>query len=170
MEQIVQIVAGGLLLSLGIYWKGKEISEIVGTVLSSSHSNKPANIIKLCISLGVSITVSSIMVEPLISGNATIEVEAPAKERLPTVLDNLRILATPVGLLGKPGAEARVTTRFDASGKAVVNINLAALQSRVELKVYDVASTKNIVAIKSLYISPFVRRQLSAIKVSLKEE
>lgn len=165
----MQIVIGGLLLSLTVCWKGKEVSELLKAIVGKKRkpSIKIKSILKAIASLIVSIMIIAIVIEPFVGGVATIEIMAPEKNKFPTVLENLRVRVAPVGLLGEAGGEQRVVEKFDRKGLAIIHVRFATFQSRIDIRVYDVTNPGDTVSVENAYVSPFVRRQLCALKVNM---
>lgn len=159
-ETIVQFVVGGTLLVFAVWWKLKELREGVSVFLPHQVSAWARFATQLC--LGV-IAIGAI-IDPMISGTAIMEIHAP--KEFPTTLDNLRVRVVPTGFSGTAGIRT-VTSSFDQRGVAVVPVAFGILESRANIEVFDESRSSPPLARRNVYISPFIRRQLSILLVIL---
>ena len=105
-----------------------------------------------------------IFIDPLVPGSAHLRITAPMPT---TTLDNLLIRVVPIGPKGPLAGAEPVFAYFDPGGNALLSASVGPLQSRVQIDVLDESLPGNqIVAQKSVYLSPFVRRQLWVSDVS----
>jgi len=65
-----------------------------------------------------------------------------------------------VGFLGQAGGDRTVDVPFDSDGSAQVLSDLALLETRVTVQIYDETQPSKMIESATVYISPFVRRQL----------
>ncbi len=99
------------------------------------------------------------IVDPLIPGTANLTIHAPSA--IPMTLDTLVVETIPVGLLGEAGGERTCYDVFDARGISQVTVKLGLLETRVKLRVFDKSAPSRSIITESVYVSPFVRSQLT---------
>ncbi len=156
---ILQFAAGGALLSFALWLKIHEFRKIFQ--LGAPSSPKLNAWIKTLSGAALSLIGAACMLDPLIPGSATLTIKVPSDaSTYPTLLENLRVRVAPVGLLGQPGGNRISYAKFGDDGSAEVVSELSFLETHVTIQIFD--ETRPLEAVKSatVYVSPFVRRQL----------
>jgi hypothetical protein len=104
-----------------------------------------------------------LFVEPVVSGTAHVEIHAP--DRLPTTVDHLSVQVTAVGLGGVAGGTRIVNAAFDDRGVASLDIPMLPFESRLNIDVLDGSLPNALVARRTVYVSPFVKRQVWSLEI-----
>jgi hypothetical protein len=108
--------------------------------------------------------------DPLVPGVANLTIRFPTESSAyPTTLDNLQARVIPVGLLGQAGGDRISYAVFNVDGSAEVNANLSFLETAVQIQVFDQTRPTELVMSTTVYLSPFVRRQLAKKVVSFRK-
>ncbi len=98
--------------------------------------------------------------DPLIPGTGIVTVHAPSIYS--ETLDNLRVRIMPIGLGETAGSNHIVFGKFDGSGQAAIPVSFQLFQVRASVEVFDRSQFQQpVVASVIVYVSPFVRRQIT---------
>jgi hypothetical protein len=154
LATMIQFILGGGLLALLVWWK---LTDIVRVCTPNSKQRRVW--LNAVVHVVVGFVVVGCLVDPLIPGSAGISVRAP--KTFPTLLDNLRVRIVPTGFLGEAGGNRISYAAFDSGGIAEITSEMSILETRIKVEVFDESQPLQMVAITSVYVSPFVRRQLS---------
>jgi hypothetical protein len=82
------------------------------------------------------------------------------------MVENLQARITPVGLQGTAGGSRVVYTGFDRDGVAEVVSELTMFETRVTVEIFDLTQPSQTIKSSTVYISPFVKRQLITKTIS----
>jgi len=154
----IQFVVGGTLLCFLVWLKIHDFGKIVE--VGTSRSPKVKAWIKTLTHVALGLIVSACLLDPLIPGFASLNIELPADLAYPTLQENLRVRVIPLGLLGQSGGDRITYAAFDSEGFAEVLSHLTLLETRVEIQVFDQTQPLETIKSANVYISPFVRRLL----------
>ena len=153
MRVLLPFLVGGLLLCAVVGWKLREILHILQPGLTLRAR------IRAVAWLIVGMVAVGTLVDPMIAGRAALTVDAPT--RFPTTRDNLRVRMVPLGFGGYAGGDRTVYSAFDASGVAEVSVDMEPFETWLKAEVIDQLEPTKVVAVRQIYVSPFVRRQWS---------
>jgi hypothetical protein len=163
MAVVLQFLLGGVLFVLAIAWKLHDVRR--GIVLAFRNSATVRAWSHFAGQVCLSLLAFYAIIDPLIPGTAIVEVHAPSK--FPTTADHLILRAIPVGFRGPAGGTRIITTRFDQSGLGTIQVHLELMETRLKLEVLDESMAEPVVTTKTVYISPFVRRQVCKLSVRM---
>jgi hypothetical protein len=105
-----------------------------------------------------------LLVEPWIAGTALVDVTVP--RTIPTVRENLRVRAEPIGYLGPAGGTRTITVPFNTRGIATLEVPFSVLETRLRIDVLDQSQADPIVSTTTVHVSPFVRTQLLLLHIA----
>jgi hypothetical protein len=165
-DTILQFFVGGMLLCFVVWLKLRDVRK--GVEVSAPTATRLRVWVKTFTEVAVSLFAIACILDPLIPGPAALTVNVPADPaEYPTLLENLRVCVSPFGFRGPAGGNRISCTAFDDDGFAEVVVNLAALETRVHITVFDETRPSELIYNVTEYVSPFVRRQLLVDTVCL---
>jgi hypothetical protein len=155
---IIQLVVGAVLLGCVVWVKLRDVDEAVEM---ATRRSKLKQWRKALITIALSLLGTATLLDPLIPGIANLTVRVPtgraAYRGLP---EHLRVKVVPLGLRGLAGGDRISDAPFGSDGSVQIVASLSVMETHVTLEVYDETSPSVIIQSDTVYISPFVRRQL----------
>jgi hypothetical protein len=133
-------------------------------VLLSAQRGNCAAISRLIVYVAVTTLATIVLLDPLVSGTALADVEAP--RTFPTTIENLRVRAEPVGLHGPARGSRTVITTFAGNGVALLDLTFARLETRLRVDVFDITNPDVQVATAMMRVSPLMRRQVLTMHIT----
>ncbi|HYA41035.1 MAG TPA: hypothetical protein VEF34_07010 [Syntrophobacteraceae bacterium] len=158
-ETFIEFAGGGIVLVL-VFW-GKLAGLI--DLLCPREWKQVRRRLQTASHLAVGFLAAACLLDPLIPGTAIITVQAP--KTFPTLQENLRVQIVPIGFCSPAGASRAGSADFDSRGVAEVRLRMRMFETRALVEIFDKSRPSQLVATKSVYISPFVRRQLTTKKI-----
>lgn len=163
---IFQFVGGGALIFCSAWLKLHDIAEILR--LGHPKSPKLKAWVHVLMLTALTFTGIACIVDPLIPGSACLTIEFHHDYSMyPTLPENLKVRLTPVGFFGQADGSRVSYADFDSMGSAEVLVDMALLETRVTIEVFDVTQPSRIIESTRVYVSPLVRRQLFCKRISL---
>jgi hypothetical protein len=154
---ILQFIIGGILLCFFVWLKIHDL-EMAAIQLGAT---KAKTWIRTLARTALVLVAAACLLDPLIPGFANLTVKISTEHSTyPTLLENLRVRVVPVGFLGQAGGDRIAYAAFGSDGSAEVLCDLALLETRVTIQVFDQTQPSETIKSANVYISPFVRRQL----------
>jgi hypothetical protein len=160
--QLAQIIFGAGLVGFVVWLKMHDAHKVAPMKL------KPW--IKIIAEIALSYIAIAAVLEPLIPGSPVLIVRLPSSTTASRFINNLQVRATPVGLYGGAGGDRVIYAGFDSDGKALLVPELVLFETQVTIEVFDVSQPAQIVKSATVYISPFVKRQITNKTINLEKE
>ncbi len=154
-ETTVQFAVGGILLVFLFWW---ELGHLVNMVCPPEWERISMWLNRI-VRFAVGLVAVGCLADPLIPGAAHLTIHAPTK--FPTTQDNLQVRVVPTGFRGPAGGDRTVYSGFDTRGVAEVTVAMGMLETRMRIEVFDQTRPSPKVVMANVYVSPFVRRQIS---------
>lgn len=163
---ILEFLIGGILIIWSIRSTFFGIERLISKELSEKISTKNKKIqifvvtqySKYILRLVIAFIAMNLLVDPLISGSATIYVHQPT--RFSTVSENLRVKLAPIKYDGKVDWERMSNGRFDKHGIMVKIIMFNIFENRLYVNVYDASIPDEPIVKKIVYVSAYIRQKL----------
>ncbi|MBZ5533446.1 MAG: hypothetical protein LAO20_18615 [Acidobacteriia bacterium] len=163
---MLQFLGGGALILCSAWLKCHDASAILR--LGRPKSQKLEAWIRVLTLTALSFTGIACIVDPLIPGSGCLTVAFRSDHPpYPTLAENLKLRLKPIGFQGESGGNRVTYADFDSNGSAEVLADMSLLETRVTVEVFDVTQPSKIIQSATVYISPFVRRQLFCKKIVL---
>jgi hypothetical protein len=160
--QLAQLLLGAGLVGFVVWLKTHDAQKIAPAKL------KPW--IKIFAEIALSYIAIAAVLEPLIPGSPVLIVHLPNSTTASRFTDNLQVRATPVGLHGAAGGDRVIYAGFDSDGQALLVPELTLFETRVTIEVFDQSQPTQIIKSATVYISPFVKRQITNKTITLEKE
>lgn len=120
---------------------------------------------RIALRLLLALVGASLLVDPLIPGQATVYVHAPADtDALPR---NLRVRIAPVRLDGSPDPLRMTHARFDDAGTSVRSVSFRFFETRLNVRVCDATRPRRTVRAKSVRLSPLEKQGVCDLHVTM---
>jgi len=159
VRELFQFGMAGALLWLVVRLKARDAEKLAPVKL------KPW--IKTVAEIVLSFVAIEALIEPLIPGFAVITVRVPVTVAgSGSVLEHVQARVVPIGLHGPAGGDRIVYAIFDRDGVAEVVSELKFFETHVTIEVFDITQPEDVLKSATVYISPFVKRQLSSKTIS----
>jgi hypothetical protein len=158
--RLIQFVVGGCLLCFLVWLKLHDAQHLMPLRLQP-WTRKLGHV-------GLSVLAVSVLLDPIIPGSPSLTITVSTKaSAYPTLLENLRVRVTPLGFRNAPGGDRVAYSAFDQNGTAHIRPNLAFLETRVAIEVFDLTRPLEVIRQSIVYVSPFVRCQLVTKTITL---
>lgn len=159
VSQLVEFLIADALLCLIVWVKVHDAEKLTAGRLKSA--------MKVIAEIVLSFIVVSAVLDPLVPGYPVLTIRIPVSATVPLgMLENLQARITPVGLQGTAGGSRIVYAPFDRDGVAEVVSELTMFETRVTVEIFDVTQPSQTIKSTTVYISPFVKRQLTTKTIS----
>jgi hypothetical protein len=166
LQFISQFIGGGALLCFSAWLTIHDVVDLATVGASRLPMIKP--LLKTLAHVALSLVAAACMLDPLIPGFACLTVKVPTDpSTYPTLLENLRVRVVPLSFRGQAGGDRISNAAFGRDGSAEVTPDLALLETRVMIEVFDETRPSEPIKSATVYISPFVRRQLICKTITL---
>jgi hypothetical protein len=165
---ILQFLASGILVCLIVWLKFYHVERAVE--VGAPRSPKLTAWIKAAAHVGLGLIAAGCLLDPLIPGEAGLTIKVSTDpSTYPTLLENLRARVIPVGFQGPAGGNRVAYAAFGRDGSAEVVADLALLETQVQIEIFDQTRPSELIKSTTVYLSPFVRRQLINKTVSFQK-
>jgi hypothetical protein len=162
---LCQMFLGGALLAFAVWLKLHDVRHVLWMCTARSPMK---DWIEIPTPIILGLLAVALIVDPLIPGVAGLTVRAATVRASYLGLpEHLRVRVAPLGLQGLAGGDRTCDAPLGDDGSVQIVANLALLETHVVLQLYDETAPAVILRSVTVYISPFVRRQLIGKTITL---
>lgn len=154
----IQLILGALMLGGVLLVKLNDVDEVIEL---ATRRSKLKHWRRALITIALSLLGSATFLDPLIPGAANLTIRVPTGCGIyPGLSEHQRVKVLPLGLRGLAGGDRIADVSVGRDGSVHIVVTLAVLDTYVLVELYDETSPSVIIQSDTVYISPFVRRQL----------